>query len=411
MERDVITVLNYPGSKKRLLDFINETVESLLPEGKTVFDIFAGTSSVGYSLKSRYKVMANDAEVYCYEIARALLVNNERINFELIKSDFIKLVNGNICLLQETYPEVSEEEQLILDENVDGLVEFNYKLKNIWQEGYVERKCSSKYKLFTTYYSNSYFGLKQAMEIDSIRYAIEHYKNTKLYDALLVSLYFAMKENVFSKDGHMAQPLNVSDKRSILIKRRKGSILEKFFKKIQDFESEEFVVNNFDNKAFNKTLDEILGSKVILEADLIYADPPYTDMQYSRYFHLLETLTKYDYPNISTYRGKVSTGLYREYRFQSPLSQRGKAKRDLEKLIEYCANNNKIIVFSYAYPVDLEKEKSDRYTMSIEDLKSLFFKHYGEKNTLVLAENFSHCNNQNSEAKKVYEYLIVGKNK
>lgn len=28
----------------------------------------------------------------------------------------------------------------------------------------------------------------------------------------------------------------------------------------------------------------------------IYADPPYTDMQYSRYYHLLNIVAKYDYP-------------------------------------------------------------------------------------------------------------------
>jgi hypothetical protein len=132
-------------------------------------------------------------------------------------------------------------------------------------------------------------------------------------------------------------------------------------------------------------------------------------MQYSRYFHLLETVTKYDFPPISFYRGKVSTGLYRLERFQSPLSQRGKAKKDIEKLIKYCFEHKKTLVFSYAYPVDLQTEKSDRYTMNIEELIDMFKVNYGDKNTVVLSEKFMHSNNRNSEAKKVYEYLIVGK--
>ena len=67
------------------------------------------------------------------------------------------------------------------------------------------------------------------------------------------------------------------------------------------------------------------------------------------------------------------------------------------------------MIFSYAYPVDLKNQKSDRYTMSIEELKNLFYKYYGIEHTLILAEPFLHSNNRNKEAKRVFEYLIVGK--
>lgn len=407
MEKNIITILNYPGSKKRLLEFINNTIYELLPFGKSVLDIFSGTSSVAYSLKDKYRVYANDAEVYCHTIGKALL-SNYRINFSLIKEEFNKLYLDNKKELYRVYPEVKQEVEYIANNDTSELVVFYHNFYNIWQPEYNPRQSLSNFYLFTTYYSNSYFGLEQAIDIDSIRCAIENYKGSDIYEVLLACLYYAMKECVFSKDGHMAQPLNIDDKPTILLKRRQKNIYENFIKKISDFESCDFVINNYKNQAYNKTLDEFILSGILDEVDLIYADPPYTDMQYSRYFHLLETVTKYDYPQISKYRGKISTGLYRENRFQSPLSQRKNAKLELEKLIKLCAEKNKTLVFSYAYPIDLEKEKSDRYTMSIDELISMFEKHYGKEKTKVLAEPFEHSNNRKSETKKVYEYLIVG---
>lgn len=405
MEIDNITILNYPGSKKRLLDFIDSTISSLVEPGSKILDVFCGTCAVGYSLKRQYSIVANDAEVYCKEIANALL-ENEKFSFNDIKDEFMILYNDNYSKLVKTYNEVIQEEIYIKESNIDDLIKLYESFLNVWQNGFINRNCDTSYNLFTTYYSNSYFGIKQSIEIDSIRYAISNI-NKKYSSKLFSSLYFAMKECVFSKDGHMAQPLNMYSKKEVLLKRRKNSIIDNFSKKIIEFEN--LITNKFDNVALNDTLDSIIDKGIIKECDLVYADPPYTDMQYSRYFHLLETVTKYDYPKISNYRGKVSTGLYRENRFQSPLSQHGKAKKDIEKLVKYCFENNKKLVFSYAYPIDLETEKSDRYTMGINDLIDIFKKYYGEENTIVLNERFMHSNNRNSEAKKVYEYLIVGK--
>lgn len=407
-ENDTLTILNYPGSKKRLLNFINNTIANILPKGKTVFDIFCGTSAVGYSLKNNYRILSNDSEIFCYAMAKALVGNNTKFNFSSIEKSFFEIYNTNVNTLYSAFPEVENEEMFIVMKDIPALVNFYKTFTTVSQLGYEERNIASDYSLFTTYYSNSYFGLRQSIEIDSLRCAIEHYKNTENYYVLLCCLYYAMKEVVFSKDGHMAQPLNIEKNSSVLLKRRQKSIFNYFNDKVAEFSNSNFVINNYTNSCYNYNLSDVLAKGLIDDADLVYADPPYTDMQYSRYFHLLETVTKYDYPEISQSKGKVSTGLYRSERYQSPLSQHANAKRELEKLIEYCASKKKKLIFSYAYPINTETDKKDRYTMSIDDLVGLFEKHFGKKDTTVLSVDFEHCNNRNSISKKVYEYLIVG---
>ena len=58
-------------------------------------DIFSGTSSVGYSYKSKYRVYANDCELYAYIIAKALL-SSYYIDFGNIQDEFLAHYNENL---------------------------------------------------------------------------------------------------------------------------------------------------------------------------------------------------------------------------------------------------------------------------------------------------------------------------
>ena len=116
MENNFITILNYPGSKKRLLNFIDNTIYNLLSPGSIVLDIFSGTSSVAYSLKDKYNVYSNDAEVYCYTIGKALLGNN-RFVFDSIKDKFMCVYQKNKTYLQKVFFEYQKESEMVASKN------------------------------------------------------------------------------------------------------------------------------------------------------------------------------------------------------------------------------------------------------------------------------------------------------
>src|SRR5690606_8432952 len=137
----------------------------------------------------------------------------------------------------------------------------------------------------------------------------------------------------------------------------------------------------------------------------IYADPPYTDMQYSRYFHLLNTLVDYQYPEMTIYRGSLSKGLYTENRYQSPLSQKSKAIHYHKQLFDLCKDKQIGLAFSFAYPFDPATQQTNRYVLNIFDLieygKSIF-----KGNFQYYTQDYNHSNNRNSNSKKVLEYLL-----
>jgi len=63
-------VIKYIGSKKKLLPDILDAVKTL-PDARSVFDVFSGTSRVGHALKAAgYQVFANDHNEYAHTLAK-----------------------------------------------------------------------------------------------------------------------------------------------------------------------------------------------------------------------------------------------------------------------------------------------------------------------------------------------------
>lgn len=407
---DTFSVLNYQGSKKNILDFLHSNIDVLLNNNSTLLDIFSGTCSVGYSYKSKCRVYANDSELYAFCIAKALLSSGYS-GIQRIKSELKEYFDENKNSLNPEYLELAKQETSILnDEKTEDLINLYLQTPTIWNNPDIRYSTHTSFELFTTYYSNSYFGICQAIEIDSIRYAIEKFRDSKVYYALLTSLYYAMKECVFSKDGHMAQPLDFEKNHTRMIKQRKKSIYDLFFTKFDEFYSQEFVTNIYKNKVFNMDFSDLIKEKsIIKDVSLIYADPPYTDMQYSRYYHLLNTVTEYNYPSPTINNQSYTKGLYVNNRFQSQLSAKSKSLDSLMQLIQFSHKYHKDLVISFGYPEDIQKQKSDRYVMNIDELIASCKTVYGLTSVEVANTDYTHSNNRNSIPKRVKEYLIICK--
>lgn len=407
---DTFSVLNYQGSKKSLLDFIHQNTTCLLREDSTILDIFSGTCCVGYSFKSQYRIYANDSEYYSYIISNALLSSGYS-DFHTIIGKLTSRYCQNVLLQRSIYIEMeTSEQQLIEKQDINGLVELYDKLPTIWNKK-IEVNCDHPcFELFTTYYSGSYFGITQSIDIDSIRFAIEGFIGTNFYYAMLTSLFYAMKECVFSKDGHMAQPLDLSKNQKKLFALRSKNLFEIFMEKISEFFADTYITTTFENKCFNMNFEDLLKhSEIKKDVSFIYADPPYTDMQYSRYYHLLNIVAQYNYPKPTETNGKFTKGLYVDGRYQSVLSKKSSCLVHLNNLIEFAHDYKKNLAISFAYPKDTKEQKTDRYVTDIESLVSSCISTFTTSNVDVVSLDYQHSNNRNSEQKKVVEYLILCK--
>lgn len=306
-----IQTIRYMGNKGKLLDSIIPEIERLTNEGDVVCDIMAGTNAVGYALKNRNRLVSNDIQYYSYIIANSMLSSYS----------------------------IPNEKQM--HEELDINIEYNKKNK--------------KYCFFTDNYVDTYFSEHQCLDIDSIRYAIDAVSDQNRKCFYLTLLMSAMCK-AQSTTGHFAQYMDKEHKRIIPL--RQMSIYDLFYAKLTDFNS--FIEQGYANSFFNLDYRELLKLPIMDEVKCFYLDSPYTADQYSRFYHVLETICKYDSPNLE-HKAK-----YRTDRVRSGFCYKKSVALEFENIIGFCKSKQAKLVISY----------SNHGVIPIEELVAIAKKYY-----------------------------------
>ncbi len=335
-----ITTIRYMGNKNRLLDVIIPEIEKNTKPGDIICDLMAGTNSIGYALKARNRILANDIQYYSYVISKCLL--------------------GNY-----SFP---TKEQAHADLDMQ----------------YSENKRLKTYNFITENYTDTYFAEHQCIDIDSLRYAISTVEDEDMRSAYLTLLMSAMCK-AQSTPGHFAQFMDKNSARVIPL--RNMNIYELFFEKIGDFDG--FITSKYSNSSTNLNSHDLLKDGNLMSGvKLFYLDSPYTVEQYSRFYHLLETVCKYDYPTLS-HKAK-----YRDDRYKSDFCYKSKISDEFEKIIKAVKSYNSKLIISY----------SNRGVIPKEDLLCLCQKYY--PNTNVKEVQYDHST-QGKGKVKIDELLYI----
>lgn len=191
---------------------------------------------------------------------------------------------------------------------------------------------------FSRTYAGNYFSAIQAAEIDHIRSLVKYDPVTgcDLTDALvLTGLFHAMSKAVASP-GHFAQYLSIREDDPV----RRESISGRAKSFLGALKKQELTASaSADNFAAVGDAAAFLRSEP--DVDVVFADPPYSNAHYSRFYHVLETVTLYDSPSVN------GIGLYRPNRFQSEFCQKSKVRGAFRDLIDACASIGASVVVTY----------------------------------------------------------------
>ncbi|MEE1003070.1 MAG: Dam family site-specific DNA-(adenine-N6)-methyltransferase [Acutalibacteraceae bacterium] len=291
--------MRFIGSKTNLLKNIDMVISENTDGNENVFcDIFSGTGAVARYFKPRYEIISNDVLHFSYVIQKATVENNS-------KPSFSRLRNIGIS---DPFKFLEETQIQILNYNDD-----NYFItKNYTPHDDCERM----------YVSN-----KNAARIDFIRKTIEAWKNENLLNEL---------EYYYLLAGLIEGVPSVSN-----ITGTYGAYLKHWDKRtFKDLEMVRLdVINNKrNNKSYNKDANKLIEE---LSGDILYLDPPYNSRQYAPNYHLLETISKYDYPEI---HGVTGMRTYDD--LKSPFCVKGEVFDAFEDLISRAKFRN--IVMSYS---------------------------------------------------------------
>lgn len=430
--------LNYLGSKLRLLDFIEKNVAQVTGKGGGVCDLFAGTGCVSYRLSQSFSVYTCDIQEYSKVICRALLGSH------YVPQEIISAVIGSfqselaLTLLSAFEPLILLEEDAIQKHKMDilcsviengsvevyslepqpSIIEHELSLvrSNLQKEGLLNKK-----SMISRYYGGVYFSYRQAVFIDILLDAIERSVPIEYKDIFLAPLLSTASDLANTVGKHFAQPLKVRDshgniKNLVYSKAMTNKTLdvvrlyEDWFDKYRELPE-----CKYSTEVFKGDYADCLRS-LPMQVKTIYADPPYTRDHYSRFYHVLETMTLRDCPTLSTVsiHGEVhvSNGIYRSDRYQSPFCIKSKAPLAFDDLFRLTSGNNRNLLLSYS-PYDETKKTHPRVVTMSELLQMA--RQYFDSVEIVSAGHFTHnklnSSNHILEASHEAEVLMVCTNK
>jgi adenine-specific DNA-methyltransferase len=339
--------ISYMGTKREIAPAVVDVINAA--SGGVALDAFAGMCSVGEALAPYRQVWTNDVQMFAHDVAAALFTDGDLPIGRIRISDlhFNRYLAQKETLSRAFSAALRAEADLILCEKFDEFEALYTDFKNILILESA-RFAGCQFSLFTKLYSDTYFGLSQAIEIDSIIAAIEDVGATGCSTAdqrrwLRISLGRAVLRTANST-GHFAQYLRpkVGSFRTF-IRQRRREIWREWLNSADDMEPVGSVDWRKGNKSFNCDCLELIPQFAYSteRPSVIYADPPYTDDQYSRFYHLLETLVLYDYPEVT------GAGVYRIDRFRTPFSIKSQAAAALDALVSAVSNVGADLVLSY----------------------------------------------------------------
>lgn len=289
----------YTGSKSKLTEWIRNIIIEECEDCDSFCDIFAGTGVVTYSMIEDFKHFIINDFLYSNEVIYNAFFGNKNYDYE-------------------------------------KLIRIAQKYRNLDQSELTP-------DFVTVNYGDKYFSREDALKIDYIRNDIEYRKKSlsKMeYYILLASLIYSFDRSANTVGHYDAYIKSKSLKISFKYELISPILKDNDIRKVKIYREDA-------NKLAQK-----------ITADIVYIDPPYSSRQYSRFYHVIETITKWDKPVL----------------FGEAL------KPEPENVSEYC--KTKAIDFFNELIVDLKakyivvsynntytsKSKSSKNKMTLEDI-------------------------------------------
>ncbi len=324
----------YIGNKNKLIEWIFSIIQREC-KGDTFADIFAGTGVISkVAIKHYKKIIINDFLSSNNVIYHAFFSNDEWSREKV--NSIIKGYNS-IC---------SED------------LQDNY---------------------FSDNFGGKYFSMNSAKKIGFIRENIEENREKlkkREYYILLTSLMYSA-DKIANTVGHYD---------AYFKKKHINDTL--FIKPIDTIVTKEKEICIFQEDT------NILVKKIV--SDIIYIDPPYNSRQYSRFYHVLETLTKWDKPKLYGVALKPEPENMSDY-------CRNSAKDKFAELIHDI--NAKYLIVSYNNTYE-SKSNSSKNKITLKQIEDILKK---KGKTKVFEKSYRHFNAGNTNFNNHKEYLFVTK--
>lgn len=422
--------VQFLGAKTRVLDGLSAATLEFLDPGARVLDAFTGSSLVSQQLaRAGFLVTASDALNHCVHFARALLGVGRS---PAALCDVSPPPLGEARWVEAWRPWLRRERSAIARSDAAALIRLSEATPQLWRPTNASSRLAKAFDamrpgetcpgIVTAHYAGTYFGVAQAVELDQIRASIDNSLRRGLIgpweeSVLLTALLSAASDCAFSAGKHYAQPHRIrpgkdlSFIRSRIISDRSKDVGEIFRERLKRIALAAAAAGS-GHTARRMTFEEYASNPYSMgKFRAIYADPPYTAQQYSRFYHVPEVICANRAPRLQRINGDITRGVYCEERFKSAFCSRRQAKGAFDDLIKLTRAHGATLFLSYSG--SRSGQTGNARAVSVDDLRALLVRAFGSRNVLEreLAGGYRQFNNRDSSVngRDDYELLFVAK--
>lgn len=259
--------MKYMGSKRSmLLNGLGDLLASSAPGAGRFVDLFAGSGAVAIHVATKYEmpVLASDLQQFSVVLAGAVLERKKALPWEECWNDWHQRAE-RIYMRYRPARLQKVTRQAVMDFRT-------------WSEGQDALH-------LTKAYGGHYFSPVQAAWIDALRRTLPAKPPARTV-ALAALLHVASK--CAASPGHTAQPLQPARSANPYIFEAWSRDVPTLTRMLLQSLSKIFAKREGTAKVAdaNEAADEIRPS------DLVFVDPPYSGVQYSRFYHVLESIAR-----------------------------------------------------------------------------------------------------------------------
>lgn len=366
--------MKYMGSKNTMLkNGLGGLLKEQCPKSNRFFDLFCGSAAVSRYVgeNTNSQVISCDLQTYSYYLSQAIIGRNSAlpaIQLETIRQ-WLSYAKG----YQTKYT---------------GEIETKETQKCVFENRKLSKTSSSA---LVQAYGGFYFSHDQALMFD---YLMRNLPREVAVAKVAMAALIESASYCAASPGHTAQPFQPENENGLT------AIMDAWSK--DPIENIEKKIQSFSKRFANQIGESIVGDSLscidnIEEGDLIFLDPPYSGVHYSRFYHVLESIARLKVTHVSG-RGRYPAP---EERPKSDYSLKGKSLASTNTLLESISNKKAKAIITFPNG----KCSNGLSGMLVKELANKHFKVTRE----LIKGRFSTMggNNKNRPARQVSEELVL----
>ena len=329
------------GHKGRIVAAIKTQVGRFAGDAHALCDAFCGSGIVAWNLAEEFNrpVLAGDLQSFAAARAAAIVTRTAPVTD-------LKFVDRWVSRAEELRSEITEALRVPVspDSKMKGKF-FAPRTAIKRARSYTESTLAKALQQnghrwpVTVAYAGYYYSIDQALMLDALRATLPSGRTER---SIALSALIGAASRCSASPGHTAQPLGIG-------KKSLPHVIDAWNRPVLEYVREEVkiiaprhakVQGETRVTSWEKLIDHLAPQ------DVVFCDPPYSHVQYSRFYHVLETLTRGEVIKVF---GSGRNPPF-EKRPESDFSRKSKSKNEVDKLLRAAAERELRLVITFPVP-------------------------------------------------------------